>query len=259
MTTKAYKKQLRGLFLLAGIIGMFASCISPRETNLLQPGQKPYYPLKQFEDYRLQVNDEIYCNISTRNMEFLEEFKQAFSGIISSDGNTTSQISYNIDKDGSIFIPFFGNIKIEGLTIPEAEKVVQRVMQESFRDANVRIRLRNNVFYIVSGSKNGTFTILKDNMTIYQALSISGNISDNVDLTKVKIVRKDRDGKDIVKTFNLKTESVIETEYYYIRPNDVIYYTTSNSSFFRVRSFTGLFSTILTPITFLISMLAFDI
>ncbi|MDR1809680.1 MAG: polysaccharide biosynthesis/export family protein [Prevotella sp.] len=255
MMTNTYKKRLSNLLLLAGVVGMFASCISPKETNLLQPGKEPYYSVRPFEDYRLRANDEIYCNISTTNVEFLEEFKQAYSGIVSAEG-TSGQSYYIIDKDGSITIPFFGNIKIEGLTIPEAEKAIQRVMQASFRDANVRVRLRNNMFYIISGSRNGVYTIFKDNMTIYQAIALTGNITSDIDLSYVQIIRKDRDGKDIVKTFNLKTESVIESEYYYIRPNDVIHYKTNSNSFFRVNSFTELFSTILTPITFLLTMYA---
>jgi polysaccharide export outer membrane protein len=276
MTTTGYKKRLRNLLLPAVIIiGLFSSCISPKETNMLQQGQKAYYSVKPFEDYKLRANDEIYCNISTvlaTNMSnaaassdiIMEDMKTAFNGVVSvnaAGGNSTSQNSYIIANDGNISIPFFGDIKIEGLTIPEAEKVIQRVVIRSspFDEANVRVRLRNNVFYVVSEQRNGVYSIAKDNMTIYQAISVSGNIVDNVDLDKVKIVRKGEDGKDVVMTFNLKSESVIESEFYYIRPNDVIYYTTSNSSFFRVNSFTGLFATILTPITFLISMLAFDI
>jgi polysaccharide export outer membrane protein len=253
---KTYIKQVKKLFLLIGIISLFSSCISPKETNLLQPGREPYYSMKPFEDYRLQVYDEIYCNILSKNTDFTKEYESAFSGIISTTGNVT-QNSYVISSTGNISVPLFGDIKIEGLTIPEAETVIQRKMRSSFPDAQVRVRLKNNLFYVMSGSRSGTYALYKDNMTIYQALSISGNVSDEIDLSKVSILRKDKAGNSTIKTFNLKTESVIESEYYYIRPNDVIYYSTSNSSFFRVRSFTELFATILTPITFLISMLVF--
>jgi polysaccharide export outer membrane protein len=251
MTTKTYKQ----LFLLAGIAIALSSCISPKETNLLQPG-KPYYPVKIIEDYRLKPNDEIYCSIITKNLSFMEEYKQAFVGILSADGTSSSQNFYIISDAGFISIPFFGEIRVEGLTIPDAENVIQRKMRTSFPDAQVRVRLKNNMFYMLSSSsRNGVFRIYKDNMTIYQALSMAGNIAEDVDLSKVKIIRTDREGKSVVKTFNLKTESIIESEYYYIRPNDLIYFSTSNSSFFKVTSFSSLFTTVLTPITFLSSML----
>ena len=266
MTTITYKKHLAKIILLISVIGLLSSCISPKETNLLQPDQKPYYSVKPYEDYRIRVNDELYCNILTMDAAFIEEFSQAFSGIISTSGisesgrNRYDQTAYTVYNNGSISIPFFGEIKVEGLTISEAESVIQKKMKASFPDAEIRIRMKNNVFYIVSNKKNGIYSIFKDNMTIYQALSLSGNISEEMDLSKVKIVRLDKDGKStVVKTFNLRTESVIESEYYYIQPNDVIYYSTSKSSFFRVSSFSSLFATILTPVTFLVSMLAFDI
>lgn len=259
MANILYKKDQGKWLLLTVVIALLSSCISPKQTNLLQPNKKPFYSVKPYEDYKLQVNDEIYCNILTTNTEFTEEFAQAFTGIISSsvNGTGTQQTAYVIYNNGNISIPFFGDIKIEGLTIPEAEQAIQRKMRSSFPDAQVRVRLKNNFFYVVSGNKNGVYTIYKDNMTIYQAISLSGNIADDVDLSKVKIVRLGKDGESsIVKTFDLKTESVIESEFYYIQPNDVIYYTTSNSSFFKVRSFMELFTTILTPITFLIAMIA---
>ncbi|GAB6012668.1 polysaccharide biosynthesis/export family protein [Viscerimonas tarda] len=260
MTTLMYKKYLNKLFLLAGIVGLISSCISPKETNLLQPDEKPYYSVKPYEDYKIQVYDEIYCTILTDNTDFMEEYQQAYSSIITTtSGGGSQQTSYIVSSSGYISIPLFGSIKVEGLTVSEAETAIQKEMKKSYPDAEVRVRLRNNSFYVVSGGKNGMYPIYKDNMTIYQALAISGNISDEIDLSKIKIIRLNEDGaSSTVKTFNLRTESVIESEFYYIKPNDLIYYTTSGSSFFKVRSFTALFATILTPVTFLITMLAFD-
>jgi len=223
---------------------------------MLQLDKKPYYVPKVFEDYRLQANDEIYCTILTSDTELAS----TFNGIISliEDGRS-SQTSYRVYDNGNISIPFFGDIKVIGMTLFEAEAEIQRVMKRSTPDAQVRVVLRNNMYYVVSGFKNGVFGIYKDNMTIYQALAMSGNPSEVVDFSKIKIVRTDKDGKSIIKEFDLRTEYVIESEFYYIKPNDVIYYTTSNSSFFRVRSFTSLVTTIITPLTFMISMFAFDI
>jgi len=258
-----HNKYIKSTLLLVCSILFLHSCVTTKQTNLLQ-NKKPIYGTKAFENYRLQANDEIYCTVLTSDTELAN----AFNGILTSTntndggGNTnnsgTSKSSYPIYENGYVSIPFFGDIRVIGQTITEAEQTIQRVMKLSTPDAQVRVRLKNNLFYVVSDELNGNYNIYKDNMTIYQALAIAGRPSDYTDYGKVKIVRTDKDGKSTVKVFDLRTESVIESEYYYIKPNDVIYCSTSKGSFFRVRSLASLLTTIITPIIFTVSMFAID-
>lgn len=243
------------LFILISVIALF-SCSSPKQLNLLQD-KGPHYTMHPFEDYRLQYNDEIYCTIMTSDSEFADEFNRVLTTTTSSGGG--SRMSYTIYENGYISIPFFGDIKLLGLTIPEAEDAILRKMKESIPDAQVRVSLANDVFYIVSSASNATARIYKDNMTIYQALAVSGDVTKNIaiDLSKVKIVRQEAGGNTVIKTFDLRTESVIESEFYYVKPNDVIYYSTGKGSFFRITSVGSFFATVMAPITFLIWAVSF--
>lgn len=230
-------------FLFIGfIIMMNSSCTSPKSTNLLQD-KSPIYTSKPFKDYQLQINDEIYCSILTSN----KDFSDVFNGVVSTTDLST-KASYAILESGNISIPFFGDIQILGLTIPEAEEIVLNKMRQAIPDAQVKIFLKNNYYYVVSEGQNGRQNIYKDNMTIYQALAINGKPGPNLELGKVKIIRLDETGRSIIKEFDLRSESIIESEFYYIKPNDLIYYSTSKRAFFRINSFTGLISTVLAPI-----------
>ena len=86
-------------------------------------------------------------------------------------------------------------------------------------------------------------------MTIYQALAISGQTTERMDLSKVKIVRKGKDGRDIIKEFDLRSQDVIESQFYYIKPNDVIYFSTSKNAFFNVTSVSSFISMVMVPLT----------
>lgn len=238
---------LLGLIVTIGLLSN--SCTSPKTTNLLQE-KTPVYPAKPYKDYKLQINDEIYCSIFTNNKDFTE----VFNGIISADATTSS--SYTIYDTGNITVPFFGDIHLLGQSIPEAEETVQNKMRQAIPDAQVKIFLKNNKYYIVSEGKNGTYDIYKDNMTIFQALAISGIPDSDYETGKVKIIRQDETGRSIVKQFDLRSESIIESEFYYIKPNDLIYYSTSKSAFFRITSFQSLISTLLAPISVVLTILA---
>ena len=230
------------LFLL-----ILPSCMTPEETNYLQTLNIPY-PKEQYKEYRLNVDDNIQCAIYTKNTEFANVFNQVI-GTDERSGN-----SYLIHHNGCILLPYFGEIKIVGLTLEEAENLIQAKMQESILDVQVNITLVNNYFYVLSdrGSKRGQFDIYKENMTIYQALAQIGGANNSLDYRNVRIIRKDAEGNTYVKSFDLRTKDVIQSEFYYVQPNDMYYFATSKNSFFNVTSLSSFVNTILTPITLLI-------
>jgi polysaccharide export outer membrane protein len=78
-------------------------------------------------------------------------------------------------------------------------------------------------------------------MTIYQALSIAANIGPYGDQSKVTIIRQNASGS-LTKTFDLRSKDIIDTEFYYIQPNDVIYVPQTKGKFLgATTSFTGVF------------------
>lgn len=243
--------------LLLGVV-ILSSCTSAKQLNYLQD-KEPHYAMAPYEDYRLQKNDEIYCTILTKDFEFAAEFNQQLQNVITpvESGNTRGS-SYTVYENGYISIPFFGDIKVLGLTIPEAEDVILKKMKEADPNAQVKVALKNNIFYVISSKGNKVGTVYKDNMTIYQAMAAAGDMSRNVDvdLGKVKIVRTGEDGNSIVKTFDLRNTSVIESEFYYVKPNDVIYYSESRGSFFRITSVWGFVSTVLAPVALVTYLIA---
>lgn len=240
------KKIIYYILAFTSIIVAASSCISSEETNYMQNLPKDY-PLVSFEEYKLSVRDNITCQISTTD----EETRELYRAILADTPGQQSGIGLVIYEDSTIILPFFGAVKVAGLTLQQAELKVQDMMQESILDAQVKLSLLNNNFYIYANDRQGAYRVYKENLTIYQALAISGQTSDNMDLSKVTIVRKGEDGKDIRKIFDLRSQDVIQSEFYYIKPNDVIYFPTNKNSFFSVTSVSSFINMVMTPLTFL--------
>ncbi len=230
------------------LIVIFSSCISSEETNYMQhniPIDTASYRLQQFEEYRLSVRDNIACKISTAD----EETRNMFNTVISSNVADSRGLGLVVYEDGTIIIPFFGSVEVIGLTIQEAEIKIQDVMRESIVDAQVKITLLNNMFYVYANDKQGEYRVYKENMTIYQALAVSGQTTGKMDLSRVKIIRRGADGHDIIKEFDLRTQEVVESQFYYIKPNDVIYFSTNKNAFFNVTSISAFVNMVLVPLT----------
>lgn len=209
----------------------------------MQPINKQY-PFQPYDEYRLAVGDMISCAISSSDQELVATFNTVLSS------NQNAQKTYTIYEDSTVVLPFFGIAKVAGHTIQEAEDIIQKVMQESVRDVQVKVTLANNFFYIYANEKRGSYRIYQDRLTIYQALSISQQTTETMDLTRVTIIRKNANGYTDQKTFDLRSQDVIQSEFYYIQPNDVIYFPTNKNAFFNISSLASFTSIITGPLTF---------
>lgn len=227
------------------VVGMFSSCISSEEVNYLQ-AINLQYPLEPYKEYKLAVDDKISCSISTSDLEMVTTFNTVV-GV-----NQSAVKAYTIYSDSTVILPFFGKVKVAGHTVQEAEEIIQKFMQESIKDVQVKVTLSSNYFYILASNKQGFYSVYKDNMTIYQALAISEQTTGTMDLSKVSIIRKDGSGNSLVKTFDLRTQDVIQSEFYYIKPNDLIYFPTNKNSFFNIESLGSFAATMMIPLTFLV-------
>lgn len=229
--------------LIIAPLALLSSCISSEEVNYLQAINADY-PLKGFEEYKLDVGDMITCTVATED----EELSNRFHAVITPNQNTAKM--YRIYEDSTVILPFFGKAKIAGYTVQEAEEILQKMMQESIVDVQVKVSMANNNFYIYANDRRGTYPVYKENLTIYQALAMAQQTSGQMDLSKVKILRKSDDGTTKQMQFDLRTQDVIQSEFYYIKPNDYIYFPTNKNAFFSVESLASLTSMLTGPLTF---------
>ena len=246
---KNIKQKLFVTFSILCLSFMF-SCISSYETNYLQPIHENY-PDVSFEEYKLQIRDNLGCQIYTND----PEVERMYRDIISSSAGMTSGVSLYVYEDGQVILPFFGSIDVLNLTLQEAEIKIQNKLKESFEDIQVKLIQLNNDFFIYSSERRGRYRVYKENLTIFQALAISGQTTVNMDISRVRILRKDKDGQDVIKEFDLRSEDIVQSEFYFIKPNDQIYFPSSEKSFFNINSAQSFSSVVLNPLIYLFVVL----
>lgn len=228
-----------------------SSCITNKDLTLLQEGKKmPQYEQAEYSYYRIQKNDVIRIRLLTTNDEAAQVFDFGSSG----SSNSSSGNAFRVYEDGTIDIPFIKNIPVAGLTLREAAKVIEGRIKEFVPDAMVKIALANDKFYVIADKKTGVYEFYKEKLNIFQALAMTGNIPNNVDRRRVRVIRPDINGKAQVIQFDMRAKSIIGSEYYYIQPNDVIYISSIKGNFFRTESYTESVGFITTSISFLVTV-----
>jgi len=227
------------------------SCVTNKDIRLLQQrASLPDYENAPYTEYKLRINDELNMRVVSLNKDITKTFNLG--------GTTTSTgLSYRIFHDGTIDIPFVDSIPVVGLTLQEASIAIEERLRGMSEDITVMLQLANNEYYMIGRSGRGKHSIYKDRMTIYQAIAQAGFSPGVGNLKKVRIIREQENNVSTIVTFDLRTESIIGSEYYYVQPNDVIYVSTSKGNFFRIQSFTSLIGIVSSSLTFLLLMLSY--
>ncbi len=226
------------------------SCYSNRAVSLLQERKDlPQYEKAEYEPYRLRVNDEIIYRLITMDETIAKVMTSGQSN------NTNNVNSYRIYSDGTIDLPFLQPIHLAGLTVPEAEQLVQEKFREIIPDADIKLTLYNKTFTIIGDINSGTYQIYKEKLSIYQALAMSGDLMNQGDRKHVRIIRPREGSEPEVLEFDIRTNTLVDSKYYYVYPNDVIYVARSKGSFYKVASYSGFLGLITSSLSLLVSVL----
>lgn len=256
MKSQFMKSKIKILIILLGAVYSLNSCITNKQTDLLQDIKKNY-PTIMPESYKIIAGDQLTITVyawDPKTAQLFASYTPSFVSERSNEGTTvqtgtqlkaierTSNIKpINVYADGTITFPYIGKIYVQDLTLLEARQVISDKLNAFAEGTTADVTLANRYFSVLGEGGARRITMNNTSMTIYQALAIANPIPPYADKSKVSIIRQDKDGSSI-KTFDLRSKDIIDTEYYYIQPNDVIYFPQMKRKFLgSTTSFVGLF------------------
>lgn len=230
---------------------LLTGCYSYRQVGLLQERDDlPHYDSAAYEPYRLQVNDEIIYRIISMD--------ETIAKVMNGNGTQTNYQnanSYRIYSDGTVDLPFLKPIKLSGLTELEAQDTLRKAIREIIPDADVKLALYNKHFTILGDAHSGTYNIYKERMTIFQALAMSGDLMNSGDRRHVRIIRPHGNDEPEVLEFDIRTNTIIDSKYYYVYPNDLIYVSRDQGSFYKQASYSSFLALITSSVALLVTVL----
>jgi polysaccharide biosynthesis/export protein len=201
----------------------FTSCISQKKVTLLQDvGEvKTNYANKKKTSYVIQSGDHLYIRIYSLDPKTSKFFQTDLPTLM----NPTYLYlnSYMVDEEGYINFSFIDRMMVKGITLEEVKKKIQKTLNEYFKETTVIVKLVNFQIAILGEVNSpGNFTIDKDQVNLLQAISMAGGFKEFANTTKVTLVRQTLGGSDVF-TLNLNDKKILESDNFYLMPNDVIY------------------------------------
>lgn len=218
----------RSAWMLIPAVLLLTGCMGKRNINYLEDASLSKGSSKLFEnrkfEYRIQVNDVLSIRVMGLDEQthrfFNVEGQNAFQGL---NDAALYVNGFSIDKNGHVQLPTVGKIKVQGLTVGEAQELVQRKINEYFTNATVILKLVSfRVSVLGDVQRPGSYFVYNNQITVLEALAMAGGPNEFADKTHVQLMRQSDRGVQAL-YLDMSGTDVLSSEYYYLLPNDVIY------------------------------------
>lgn len=186
---------------------------------------------KMLYDARIMPKDILSITVSASDDEVAAPFNLTVPTANTANQNSTySQEmlqSYLVDNNGNIEFPRIGTIKLGGLTKAEAEKLILSKIKPYMAEAEnpiVTVRMSNYKISVLGEvQRQGMYTVNNEKISILEALAQAGDLTIYGKRDNVKLIREDASGEKSIHVLNLNDANIINSPYYYLQQNDIIY------------------------------------
>ena len=248
-------KKAKYIYILSLLVMLLSSCVMSKKINYLQEGEHVpvYNDSVSFDDYKLQRGDYVYIRVNAIDMEMADMFNGNISissmTYMTPDNSTARLYLYLVEEDNCIDYPYVGRVEVAGKSLREVKLLLEEKLDGMLQGYSVDVRLANRSFSIIGESGTGRYNIPREQLTIYEALAMSGDLSLYANRKEVHLIRQTSEGTKVMK-FDLRSKSIIDSEYYFIQPNDVIYIPFDSAKHWGANHFTSVLSMTFATVSF---------
>ncbi|MBN2175256.1 MAG: polysaccharide biosynthesis/export family protein [Bacteroidales bacterium] len=214
------------IFLSLGAF-IFSSCVPMKKQIFMQVKEdtvKSEYINDKKMDYKLKPGNNLYVQVVSLEEDVSDFFNMGYG----SSGNMYYDAaiylnSYSVSDSGYVEMPFLGKIYVRGLTLGEIKENIQKRVDSYLYNTIVIVKIVNyNISVVGEVNRPGQFKIYQDKINIFEVLGLAGDMTVYAKRNDVKVIRKTEKGSKIY-SLDLLDDNVLESELYYILPDDIVY------------------------------------
>lgn len=232
MTKKKYKYLYRNALTLLSFVLLFSSCSVKKFAYFQGASKVDLNKQSAFYDARIMPKDQLDIKVYTISPEASAPFNMSSVSVTSAGQGTSSTSSggfqnYLVSNDGTINFPVLGRIKVIGLTKEECEKMILekiRPYMSASEEPIVTVRQANYTITVLGevGSP-GSIQVSREKINIYEALAMAGDMTIYGHRDRVKLFRENADGTRELHMLDLSNADIMNSPYFYLQQNDMIY------------------------------------
>ena len=232
MTKKKYKYLYRNVLTLLSFVLLLSSCSVKKFAYFQGAGKIDLNEQSAFYDARIMPKDQLDIKVYTISPEASAPFNMSTVSVTSAGQGTSSTSgggsqNYLVSNDGTINFPVLGRIKVTGLTKEECENMILekiRPYMAASEEPVVTVRQANYTITVLGevGSP-GSIQVSREKINIYEALAMAGDMTVYGHRDRVKLFRENADGTRELHMLDLSDANIMNSPYFYLQQNDMIY------------------------------------
>ncbi len=141
------------------------------------------------------------------------------------------QSSRTVGNDGTIFFPYIGKVKVEGLTVSESRNLIAKLLSEDFIEPQVDVTIthfnaQRNIYVVGEITQYNSLVLGIEPISLSDAIVRSGGIKQNTSKgDAVYVIRQptEKMGPQIFRANLSSPEEFIAAGQFYLEPRDIIY------------------------------------
>ncbi|MET3035621.1 polysaccharide biosynthesis/export family protein [Chryseobacterium sp. NRRL B-14859] len=183
----------------------------------------------KFQGLQIQEGDILLILVSALDEAAVKPFNLNTANRVGSEApNGVNQYvqpsEYFVNEGGYINFPVLGNVYVKGMTQVQLKNDLETRLKRYLTDPLVTTSLKNfNISVLGEVKAPGQKESKTQKLNIFQALSLAGDMTDFGNRTKVKLIRTEDNGEDQVVNLDLSRSDIVNSPYYYMKQNDVLY------------------------------------
>ena len=213
--------------MVIALLLMLASCTTPRTLGyLLDMDYNHDYPARPAPELKLQPEDRLNIQVFCENPQLSAPFNTLLT--LTDLANQQSQqpvLTYMVDREGNISFPVLGKLHIEGMTLPEVEKLIaDEIISRGFiREPVVNARIENFEVTVIGEQNSSIIPAEGKSLNLLQAIAKwGGTNSEYFNIKEITVIRTEN-GIRRAYAVNLQKNALFDSPVFYLQQNDVVY------------------------------------
>jgi polysaccharide biosynthesis/export protein len=202
-------------------VWLLASCSSYKQ-NIMFKVPEGKAALQQQADaagknYVIRKNDVLQLDVYTNNGERIIDPES----VLSRDNPVAAAPTpptYLVNTTGMVRFPLIGELSIEGLTIRQAEGVLQEAYSKYYKEPFVTLKFSNKRVTVLGAPGGQVIPLVDENVRLTEILALAKGVDNNAKANKIRVLRGDQVFVADLSTYDgyLKNNMIIE-------PGDIVY------------------------------------
>lgn len=254
---------MKRLFILSAVFALFcaSSCSSYKDIIYFQDiDDVDLKPLTSEFEAVIKKDDRLTIVVSGPDKSVTAPYNLTLSelsnGISSSTDPERSTLSYLVDAEGNINFPTLGIIHVEGMTRNQLVDYLTAEIGKDVKDPIVYVSFRNYKITVLGEVRApGTYTMDSEKINVLQALGKAGDLNLTAQREGIILIREEN-GEQKHYKIDLKDSHLLDSPYFYLQQNDVLYIPPSPTRVATATTATGIWSVVLSSVTTTIALLS---